>query len=58
MELVVVLIIALVFVGPKSCRSSVVSLGGGMREFKDSITGNEGEARLDPARTSGDSRSL
>ena len=39
MELVVVLIIALIVVGPKKLPELGRSLGGGMREFKQSITG-------------------
>ncbi len=41
MELVVVLIIALVVVGPKKLPELGRSLGGGMREFKDSVTGKD-----------------
>lgn len=44
MELVVVLIIALVVVGPKKLPELGRSLGGGMREFKEGITG-KGETR-------------
>lgn len=39
MELIVVLVIALVIFGPKRLPDLGRSLGGGMREFKDSITG-------------------
>ena len=39
MELIVVLIIALVVLGPKRLPAAGRSLGQGMREFKDSITG-------------------
>ena len=39
MELVIVLVIALIVVGPKKLPELGRSLGGGMREFKDSITG-------------------
>ena len=39
MELVVVLIIALVVLGPKKLPEVGKSLGKGMREFKDSISG-------------------
>ena len=48
MELVVVLIIALIVVGPKKLPELGRSLGGGMREFKDSITGKV-DADLEPA---------
>jgi sec-independent protein translocase protein TatA len=39
MELIIVLVIALIVVGPKKLPELGRSLGGGMREFKDSITG-------------------
>ena len=39
MELVIVLVIALLVVGPKKLPALGRSLGGGMREFKDSVTG-------------------
>jgi sec-independent protein translocase protein TatA len=39
MEIVIVLSIALLVLGPKRLPELVRSLGGGMREFKDSITG-------------------
>jgi sec-independent protein translocase protein TatA len=40
MELVVVLIIALVVLGPKRLPEAGRSLGKGMREFKDSLSGD------------------
>ncbi len=40
MELVVVLIIALVVLGPKRLPEAGRSVGRGMREFKDSISGD------------------
>jgi sec-independent protein translocase protein TatA len=42
MELIVVLIIALVVLGPKKLPEVGKSLGKGMREFKDSISGMAG----------------
>ena len=48
MELVIVLVIALLVVGPKKLPELGRSLGGGMREFKDSITGKV-DADLEPA---------
>jgi sec-independent protein translocase protein TatA len=39
MEIIVVLAIALLIFGPKRLPELGRSLGGGMREFKDSITG-------------------
>ena len=38
-ELIIVLVIALLILGPKRLPSAGRSLGQGMREFKDSITG-------------------
>ncbi len=40
LELIIVLVIALVVFGPKKLPDLGRSLGTGMREFKDSITGN------------------
>ena len=45
MELVIVLAIALLVVGPKKLPELGRSLGGGMREFKDSITGKDDDDR-------------
>jgi len=45
MELIVVLVIALVVVGPRKLPELGRSLGTGMREFKDGV------ARSDPRRT-------
>jgi sec-independent protein translocase protein TatA len=39
MELAIVLVIALVILGPKRLPAAGRSLGQGLREFKDSITG-------------------
>jgi sec-independent protein translocase protein TatA len=39
MEIIVLLVIALIVFGPKRLPELGKSLGGGMREFKDSITG-------------------
>jgi len=48
LELAIVLIIALVIFGPKRLPDLGRSLGSGMREFKDSITGkSEEEAKLE-----------
>jgi sec-independent protein translocase protein TatA len=43
MELIVVLIIALIIFGPKKLPDLGRSIGGGMREFKNSITGDDRE---------------
>ena len=40
MELVVVLVIALIVLGPKKLPEVGRSVGKGMREFKDSLTGD------------------
>jgi sec-independent protein translocase protein TatA len=40
MELIVVLIIALVVLGPKRLPQAGKSLGNGIREFKDSLSGD------------------
>ncbi len=40
LELVVVLVIALIILGPKRLPEVGRSIGNGMREFKDSISGN------------------
>jgi sec-independent protein translocase protein TatA len=46
MELVVVLAIALLFFGPKRLPDLGRSLGGGMREFRSSLSGKEPDERL------------
>jgi sec-independent protein translocase protein TatA len=43
MELIVVLVIALLILGPKKLPDLGRSLGGGMREFKKSVTGADRE---------------
>ena len=45
LELAIVLVIALVIFGPKRLPDLGRSLGSGMREFKDSITGKSDEER-------------
>jgi sec-independent protein translocase protein TatA len=40
MELIIVLVIALIVIGPKRLPEVGKSLGRGMREFKESISGN------------------
>jgi sec-independent protein translocase protein TatA len=39
MELVIVLVIALIVLGPKRLPDAGRSIGRGMREFKDALTG-------------------
>ena len=42
-ELIIVLVIVLLIFGPKRLPGLGRSLGSGMREFKDSITGGKGD---------------
>jgi sec-independent protein translocase protein TatA len=49
--LIVILIVALLVFGPKRLPEIGRSLGKGMREFKDSITGSDEKAEL-PAHSS------
>ena len=39
MEIIVILVLALVILGPKRLPDAGKSIGKGMREFKDAITG-------------------
>jgi len=51
-EIIIVLVIVLVIFGPKRLPDLGRSLGGGMREFKDSVTGSHKEdEELPPAST-------
>jgi sec-independent protein translocase protein TatA len=43
MEIAIVLVIALIIVGPKKLPDMGRSLGSGMREFKDSVTGSKSD---------------
>jgi sec-independent protein translocase protein TatA len=52
--LIVILIVALLVFGPKRLPEIGRSLGRGMREFKDSISGHEEKAEL-PARSADES---
>ena len=49
LELAIVLIIALVIFGPKRLPDLGKSLGSGMREFKDSMSGNKDDDDDDEA---------
>ena len=57
MELIVLLVIALIVFGPKKLPDLGRSLGHGMREFKDAVTGNspapadDAQPELPPAAT-------
>ena len=46
-EMVIVLVIALIVLGPKRLPDFGRSLGNGMREFKDSISGSSRSRRDD-----------
>lgn len=47
LELIVVLVIVLLIFGPKRLPSLGRQLGGGMREFKDSLTGKDDDDKTD-----------
>jgi sec-independent protein translocase protein TatA len=50
MELIIVLVIALIVLGPKKLPEVGRSVGKGMREFKDSLNGvNEDDDEDEPA---------
>ena len=55
MELIVVLVIALLVLGPKRLPQAGRSLGQGIREFKDSISGSHDEKAELPPRSGDDS---
>jgi sec-independent protein translocase protein TatA len=44
MELIIVLVLALIILGPQKLPDAGRSLGRGMREFKDSLTGDDARA--------------
>ena len=48
LELIVVMIIALVILGPKRLPAAGKSLGDGMRQFRDSISGNDDAVAVAP----------
>jgi sec-independent protein translocase protein TatA len=55
LELVIILVVVLVIFGPKRLPDLGRSLGKGMREFKDSVTGKDKEhEQLDSVKTVGD----
>jgi len=49
LEIIIVLVIVLVIFGPKRLPDLGRSLGKGMREFKDSVTGGDDDKHLDSA---------
>ena len=54
LEIIVVLVIVLVIFGPKRLPDLGRSLGRGMREFKDSVTGKDKEHEEIESKTVGD----
>jgi sec-independent protein translocase protein TatA len=48
MELIIVLVVALLILGPKRLPSAGRSLGRGLREFKDSVAGLPPKERDEP----------
>jgi sec-independent protein translocase protein TatA len=56
-EVIIVLVIALLFFGPKRLPDLGRSLGSGLREFKDSITGSSKDDDEPPAIAPGSERS-
>jgi sec-independent protein translocase protein TatA len=50
MEIAIVAVIALLVLGPKRLPSAGRSLGQGIREFKDSISGRSASPEIDGAR--------
>ena len=49
MELIVILVIALIVLGPKKLPEVGRSIGKGMREFKDSLAGDDRDEDERPA---------
>jgi sec-independent protein translocase protein TatA len=56
MELVIVLVLALVILGPKRLPEAGKAVGKGMREFKDSIAGRSSDEEDEPATISASAR--
>jgi sec-independent protein translocase protein TatA len=52
MELVVILVIALIVLGPKRLPEAARSMGKGMREMKAALQGNDEPERLDEEKAS------
>lgn len=48
-ELIIILVILLLLFGAKRIPELGKSLGGGMREFKDSVTGKDDDTKSTPA---------
>lgn len=56
MELIIVLALALIVLGPKKLPDAGKSLGKGMREFKESLSGGSDNTEVDTKRASIDSK--
>jgi sec-independent protein translocase protein TatA len=57
MELIIVLVVALLILGPKRLPAAGRSLGQGLKEFKDGITGRtDTQSELPAGRDSGEPR--
>jgi sec-independent protein translocase protein TatA len=51
LEIIIVLVVVLLIFGPKRLPDLGRSLGSGMREFKDSVTGKDKDHELDAGET-------
>jgi sec-independent protein translocase protein TatA len=51
LEIAVVLIVVLLIFGPKRLPDLGRSMGRGMREFKDSVTGKDDDKAIEPGET-------
>ena len=51
MELVIVLVIALLVLGPKRLPAAGRSIGNGLREFKSALGGSSSDETVEPAPT-------
>ncbi|MEA2473651.1 MAG: sec-independent protein translocase protein TatA [Thermoleophilaceae bacterium] len=51
LEIAVILVIVLLIFGPKRLPDLGRSMGRGMREFKDSVTGKDEEKAIEPGET-------
>jgi sec-independent protein translocase protein TatA len=54
LEIIIVLVVVLLIFGPKRLPDLGRSLGSGMREFKDSVTGKDKDRELDAGDTTPD----